>query len=73
MGCRREFSRREGREYLLTLKAAGEKLTLSVDGEKLLEAEDGDFAYGMYGCGSRSMGRTLFGDFAVQVENTSGT
>lgn len=71
--CRREFSRKEGREYLLTLKAAGEKLTLSVDGEKLLEAEDSDFAYGMYGCGSRSMGRTLFGDFAVQVENTSGT
>ena len=70
--AQKEFSREEGRQYLLTFAARGKKLMLSVDGEKLLEVEDSDFSYGMYGCGSRSMGRTLFGDFTVRVENMPG-
>ncbi len=61
----KEFIWEEGREYRFSLKAVGSRIIFSVDGEALLEAEDRDFAYGMYGCGSRGMGRTLFGDFTV--------
>lgn len=55
-----------GREYELTIKAKGNQLTLEIDGEKLLTAVDDSFNYGMYGCGSMSMGRTAFGDLKVK-------
>lgn len=62
----REFNWETGREYNMELEAAGNKIILSVDGEKLLETEDESFGYGMFGCGSLTMGRTLFGDFHVE-------
>lgn len=60
---RREFGWEYGREYLMQLKTVGSGLTLSIDGRVVLEAQDDAFAYGMYGCGSLTVGRTLFGDF----------
>lgn len=54
-------------EYEIRLSAHGNELILSINGEEVLRAEDEDFAYGMYGCGSRTMGRTAFGDFFVHA------
>lgn len=56
------------KEYLLTFQAVGNELTLLVDGEEVLKVRDDTFSYGMYGCGSRLMGRTLFGDFSVHAQ-----
>jgi ADP-ribosylglycohydrolase len=51
--------------YVLTLEAVDNTITLYVDGKKVLNVTNDSFTYGMYGCGSTSMGRTLFGDFEV--------
>ncbi len=61
----KQFIRKEGRSYQLCFQAEGDRLTFQVDGEKLLEVSDSTFSYGMFGCGSRFMGRMLFGDFTV--------
>ncbi len=61
-----DFAWQPGRRYELTLVACGSRLELWVDGEKHLTAQDGDFAYGMYGFGSLSMGRTRFEGFEVE-------
>ncbi len=52
--------------YKVALEAIGNKIAIYVDGEKILDIEDDSFDYGMYGCGSISMGRTLFGDFEIE-------
>lgn len=54
------------REYEIRLQADGDKMSLWIDRQKILEVQDGSFAYGMYGCGSLTMGRTLFGDFVIE-------
>lgn len=61
-----DYGWEHGKEYLVQLRAEGNCLTLSVDGKAVLTAQDSDFAYGMYGCGSLTMGRTLFGNFAIE-------
>lgn len=60
-----EFEWEKGKTYRMTLSACGAELTLSVDGTEILRTGDKTFRYGMFGCGSRTMGRTLFGDFSV--------
>lgn len=54
------------RSYLLELEVKGGTISLTVDSRKLLTVEDDSFSYGMYGCGSITIGRTLFGDFKVE-------
>ena len=54
------------RTYRLELRCAGEEIALLIDGQQVLSARDGAFRYGMFGCGSRNMGRTSFGDFAFR-------
>lgn len=66
--ARADFSWECGKEYRLELECRGKLLILRVDGQELLRAEDDAFSYGMYGCGSREMGRTLFGDFEIMQE-----
>lgn len=55
-----------GTTYELTLEAVDSNITLYIDRKKVLEISDNDFVYGMYGCGSLQMGRTLFGDFIIE-------
>lgn len=55
-----------GKTYQIELKAQSDRISLLIDGKELLAVDDGAFVYGMYGCGSLSIGRTLFGDFAVE-------
>lgn len=55
-----------GTEYTLKLEAIKNEITLFVDGRPLLGTCDDSFSYGMYGCGSNSMGRTEFGDFIIE-------
>lgn len=52
--------------YSLALEAIDNKIILYVDNKEMLGYEDDSFTYGMYGCGSMGMGRTLFGDFIVE-------
>lgn len=52
--------------YKVTLEAIGNIITMYVDDEKVLDFQDDSFMYGMYGCGSISMGRTLFGNFEIE-------
>lgn len=60
-----DFDWKQGTAYKLTLEAAGDWIALSIDDEKILEIKDDSFRYGMFGCGSIGMGRTLFGDFEI--------
>lgn len=60
------FSWDNDKEYRITFEAEGQSLRLYIDGQMILQAEDDSYRYGMYGCGSLSMGRTLFGDFQIQ-------
>lgn len=62
------FSWEMGKPCRMALEAKGDRLSLSVDGKEMLAARDDAFAYGMYGCGSRGMGRTLFGDFEIRSQ-----
>ena len=52
--------------YAMNLKAEGDTITLTVDGTTVLVAHDSEFAYGMYGCAKRTMGRTSYGNFHVK-------
>jgi len=54
-------------EYRLTLQAQSNKIILTINDIEVLQAEDDAFSYGMYGCGTREMGRTLFGAFKVRT------
>ncbi len=60
-----DYAWNQGTAYKLTLEAAGDWIALSINHEKILEIKDDSFRYGMLGCGSISMGRTLFGDFEI--------
>lgn len=60
-----DFAWEHGREYHMTVRVQGNEIVLCVDGKELLTAKDSSFAYGMYGFGSLSMGRTAWGDFEV--------
>ncbi|SEU25422.1 ADP-ribosylglycohydrolase [Lacrimispora sphenoides] len=60
-----DFAWKLGTAYKLTLEAVGDMITLSIDDEKIIEMKDDSFRYGMFGCGSIGMGRTLFGDFEI--------
>lgn len=51
------------RDYKIEIKAEGSRITLIIDGKEILSAQDDSFSYGMFGCGSLSMGRTVFGGF----------
>ena len=64
----KKFDWKLEKEYRVSLRAAGEEIVLSVDDEDVLTASDGDFSYGMFGCGCRSMGRVYFGAFTVHAE-----
>lgn len=57
-----------GKTYKFSAVAEGTEISLYVDGRRILCVEDGQYAYGMYGCGSLSIGRTFFGDFSVKTE-----
>ena len=52
--------------------ARGAELSLSVNGKELLKVRDDTFAYGMFGCGSLSMGRTEFGSFRIRTGHYMG-
>lgn len=58
------FPWKQGKTYRLQLRCQGEQISLSVDGQICLSVRDSAFAYGMFGCGSASRGRTCFGDMA---------
>lgn len=51
------------RDYKIEIKVEGNRIALIVDGKEILNAQDNSFSYGMFGCGSLSMGRTVFGGF----------
>lgn len=61
-----DFQWEYNRSYVVALEAVRDRIALWIDGQKMLEVKDQDFAYGMFGCGSMSMGRTMFGDFNVE-------
>ncbi len=65
-----DFAWETGKTYRMSLQARGRMITLFIDGKEILCADDETFAYGMFGCGSRTMGRTLFGDFTVTVDGS---
>ncbi len=57
-----------GQKYRFSAAAEGAEISLSIDDRQILCVEDRQYAYGMYGCGSLSMGRTFFGDFTVKTK-----
>ncbi len=61
-----EYAYTPGEEYSLSMSFVGDMIALYINGAKVLEVEDRSFGYGMFGCGSRKLGRTLFGDFSVK-------
>ena len=52
-------------KYEFTVQAKGEDIELFIDGQPIIEIKDADYQYGMFGCGSLSMGRTIFGNFEI--------
>ncbi len=66
-----QFDWEIGTEYMLKLEAIKNEITLFVDGRPLLGAYDDSFLYGMYGCGSISMGRTAYGDLLIEEYTTA--
>lgn len=64
--AQKDFDWKLGKTYLLKLEAMDNHITLSVDDNEILRIEDESYSYGMYGCGSSGMGRTIFGDFMVE-------
>ena len=64
-----------GKTYQFQMRAEGDQICFSVDGKMLFCVKDSAYRYGMFGCGSLSMGRTLFGDIRVhalsQIDNPS--
>lgn len=59
------FEWKFNQNYEFTVQSKGESIELLIDGEKIIEVKDYDYKYGMFGCGSLSMGRTIFGNFEV--------
>lgn len=51
------------RSYTVQLECCGSRIKLIIDGSVVLTAQDNAFGYGMFGCGSCTMGRTSYGDF----------
>lgn len=64
--CEAEFDWKPGMVYNMVVSAKGSTISLSIDGNQVLSVEDEAFAYGMYGCGSLTMGRTFYGDFKIE-------
>ena len=62
------FEWEQEQAYELSLKAVGNTITLLVNGKEMLSAKDDSYQYGMFGCGSLSIGRSAFGDFTVKEE-----
>lgn len=62
-----DFQWEFGHTYELQAEAEGGQIRLLIDGTEALKVRDDSYAYGMYGCGSLTMGRTLFGDFSVET------
>lgn len=62
------FEWEQNQTYVLSLKAIGDTVTLLVNGKEMLSAKDEAYQYGMFGCGSLSIGRTAYGDFTVKEE-----
>ena len=58
-----------GAEYEMEVRTQGNELILCIDGKEILKTMDKQFSYGMFGCGSLTMGRTRFGDFSVETMN----
>lgn len=67
-----DFGWETGRAYEVEACARGAELSLSVNGKELLKVRDDTFAYGMFGCGSLSMGRTEFGSFRIRTGHYMG-
>ncbi len=61
-----DFQWEFGKSYELRLEAVGSEITLFLNGNPILGIHDTSFEYGMYGCGSLTMGRTLYGDFSFR-------
>lgn len=62
-----DFAWEPGNRYQICGEASGEQIRLFINGKELLKVQDSTFTYGMYGCGSLTMGRTLFGDFEIKT------
>lgn len=62
-----DFPWRMGQSYTVQAQAKGSNIILCIEGKEVLRVQDDSFAYGMFGCGALQMGRTLFGDFAVET------
>jgi len=61
-----EYEWQLGKTYGITMTAKGNKITLALNDKEILTIEDNDYAYGMFGCGSLSIGRVSFGDFRIK-------
>jgi ADP-ribosylglycohydrolase len=57
-----------GKTYNITMKACDNVITMYINNDLILSVQDNSYSYGMYGCGSRMLGRTLFGDFKFKEE-----
>ncbi len=68
VNCKYEWQQEE--TYRITMTARGNKITLILNGKEMLSIEDNDYAYGMFGCGSLSVGRVSFGDFSIEEFET---
>ena len=55
-----------GETYQMELRLEGDAIQLSINGTPVLSVRDDSFDHGMFGCGSRQMGRTAFGNFTFQ-------
>lgn len=61
-----DFDWELGKTYQVEVCCSGSQISLTVDGQRLLEVTDDAYDHGMFGCGSREMGRTAFGNFTYQ-------
>lgn len=62
------FEWEQMREYDVEIRVTGHVIDLYIDGREVLQAVDEDYASGMFGCGSRTGGRTYFGDFRIHSD-----
>ncbi len=61
-----DFAWSHGTPYHCTLSAKNGKITLVIDHDTTLAVEDQSYQYGMFGCHKLTIGRTLYGNFAVK-------
>ncbi|MEM1484308.1 ADP-ribosylglycohydrolase family protein [Oscillospiraceae bacterium PP1C4] len=60
------FEWQYNKEYTVELLVTGSHITLSVDGKQLLQAEDSTHTYGMAGYAMYALGRSGFGNLAIE-------